>query len=364
MCYSYRARRHADPITLSFLLLLVLALAQPVAGRPQQGNSPAADELARGVRFYNEGRYKEAVNELRSVVKKEKANCDAWYYLGVALIGAEDMKSARKAFESALAIKPTFGPAHTGLAYVLVTGGKDEQAAREAMAAISLSNNEAMAHYVLGVVHLRTSRNSDALSEADTAIIQNAKYAPSYLLKSQALLGIEGDQSANDAREVRNPNPTPDDLKERAERRKKSKELFHSAAAALQTYLTIAGPNSESATWQEQLETLRVFAGDNKPSAPNVVSSSQVVTKARVLSKPEATYTEQARKADIEGTVVLRAVFTERGTVEHVLALRSLPDGLTQRAIAAAKKISFVPATIDGKPVAMIMELQYNFHLY
>ena len=62
--------------------------------------------------------------------------------------------------------------------------------------------------------------------------------------------------------------------------------------------------------------------------------------------------------------MILRAVFTERGTVEHVLALRSLPDGLTQRAIAAAKKISFVPATIDGKPVAMIMELEYNFHLY
>jgi TonB family protein len=221
-----------------------------------------------------------------------------------------------------------------------------------------------MAHYLLGVVYLRKSKNNDALSEADTAIVQNGKYAPSYLLKSQALLGIERDESAKSGKVLRVPNnPTPDELKERAERRKRSRELFHSAAEALQTYLTIEGPNNDSAMWKDQLETLRIFAGDNKPETPRSVSGYQVATRARVLSKPEATYTEQARNAGIEGTVILRAIFTEQGKVEHVLALRSLPGGLTERAIAAAKKISFVPATIDGKPVAMIMELQYNFHL-
>ena len=95
-----------------------------------------------------------------------------------------------------------------------------------------------------------------------------------------------------------------------------------------------------------------------------VFSGREVTSKARVLSKPEPTYTEAARKNQITGTVVLRAVFSSGGTVTNIHAVSGLPDGLTERAIAAAKSIRFVPATKDGRPVSMWMELQYNFNLY
>jgi len=95
-----------------------------------------------------------------------------------------------------------------------------------------------------------------------------------------------------------------------------------------------------------------------------IFSGRDVTSKARVLSKPEPTYTESARKNQITGTVVLRAVFSSGGTVTNIHAVSGLPDGLTERAIAAAKQIRFVPATKDGRPVSMWMELQYNFNLY
>lgn len=95
-----------------------------------------------------------------------------------------------------------------------------------------------------------------------------------------------------------------------------------------------------------------------------IFSGKEVTSKARVLSKPEPTYTEAARKNQITGTVVLRAVFSSSGTVTNIKAVSGLPDGLTERAIAAAKQIRFVPATKDGRPVSMYMELQYNFNLY
>ena len=95
-----------------------------------------------------------------------------------------------------------------------------------------------------------------------------------------------------------------------------------------------------------------------------VFSGREVTSKARVLSKPEPTYTEAARKNQITGTVVLRAVFSSGGSVTNIHAVSGLPDGLTERAIAAAKQIRFVPATKDGRPVSMWMELQYNFNLY
>jgi TonB family protein len=95
-----------------------------------------------------------------------------------------------------------------------------------------------------------------------------------------------------------------------------------------------------------------------------IFSGKEVTSKARVLEKPEPTYTEAARKNQITGTVVLRAVFSSGGQVTNIHAVSGLPDGLTERAIAAAKSIRFVPATKDGHPVSMWMELQYNFNLY
>jgi TonB family protein len=104
--------------------------------------------------------------------------------------------------------------------------------------------------------------------------------------------------------------------------------------------------------------------GGGGPDYSKIFSGREVTSKARVLEKPEPTYTESARKNQITGTVVLRAVFSSSGQVTNIHAVSGLPDGLTERAIAAAKNIRFVPASKDGHPVSMWMELQYNFNLY
>lgn len=98
---------------------------------------------------------------------------------------------------------------------------------------------------------------------------------------------------------------------------------------------------------------------------PNkIYSGKDVSSKARVLSKPEPQYTEEARKNQITGTVVLRAIFTSGGQVSSIRAVSGLPFGLTERAIAAARQIKFAPATKDGHPVSMYIQLEYNFNLY
>ncbi len=95
-----------------------------------------------------------------------------------------------------------------------------------------------------------------------------------------------------------------------------------------------------------------------------VFSGKEVSSKARVLSKPEPQYTEEARKNQITGTVVLRAVFTSGGQVTNIRSVSGLPYGLTERAIAAARQIRFSPAMKDGRPVSMYIQLEYNFNLY
>jgi protein TonB len=86
--------------------------------------------------------------------------------------------------------------------------------------------------------------------------------------------------------------------------------------------------------------------------------------RARVIFKPEPQYTEEARKNGTTGTVILRVVFSRTGEVTNIRAMQSLQGGLTEKAIAAARLIRFVPATRNGQPVSMYMQLEYNFNLY
>lgn len=103
----------------------------------------------------------------------------------------------------------------------------------------------------------------------------------------------------------------------------------------------------------------------NHPREPNrVYRLPEVTQRARVISKPEPQYTEAARKNQVTGSVVLSVIFSESGEVTSIRAIRFLPDGLTEKAIAAARQIRFLPAMRDGRPVSVYMQLEYNFNLY
>ncbi|HXM48943.1 MAG TPA: energy transducer TonB [Pyrinomonadaceae bacterium] len=105
--------------------------------------------------------------------------------------------------------------------------------------------------------------------------------------------------------------------------------------------------------------------GNNPNPDPNrVYSPPEVNERARVLSKPEPQYTEEARRTGITGTVILRVVFSRTGEVTNIRAMQPLGGGLTEKAIAAARQIRFVPAKKNGQPVSMYMQLEYNFNLY
>lgn len=105
-------------------------------------------------------------------------------------------------------------------------------------------------------------------------------------------------------------------------------------------------------------------SGTDPNGSEPIYRASMVAQRARVLSKPEPQYTEAARRNQISGTVVLRAVFSKTGEVINIRAVSSLPYGLTERAIAAARQIRFLPATKDDHPVSVHMQLEYNFNLY
>ncbi len=138
------------------------------------------------------------------------------------------------------------------------------------------------------------------------------------------------------------------------------------AAESAERYLALNAKLSKSKReeWNLRASSLRGFAELATNDDLKLYSGKEVTTKARVLHKPEPTYTEEARRHQITGTVILRAVFGSNGKVFGLRVIAGLPNGLTGRAISAALQIRFIPAMKDGQPVSMWMELQYNFNLY
>lgn len=110
-----------------------------------------------------------------------------------------------------------------------------------------------------------------------------------------------------------------------------------------------------------------VASGKNRVTCSgtsNPFKQSEVDQRARLLLKPEPQYTEEARRNQVTGTVILRVIFSSEGEVDQIQAVRTLPFGLTERAIAAARQIKFVPAMKGGQAVSVHMQLEYNFNLY
>jgi len=95
-----------------------------------------------------------------------------------------------------------------------------------------------------------------------------------------------------------------------------------------------------------------------------IYKGREMTVKAVVVSKPEPTYTLDARRNQITGTVVLRCVFRSSGAVTNISVVAGLEHGLTDKAIAAARQIKFIPPIKDGHFVSMWMQLEYNFNLY
>ena len=97
----------------------------------------------------------------------------------------------------------------------------------------------------------------------------------------------------------------------------------------------------------------------SRPFKQNDVNERAIIT-----FKPEPGFTEEARKNNVTGTVRLRAILSASGEVSNISIVKGLPDGLTEKAIAAARQIKFRPAQKDGRTVSQYVVLEYNFNIY
>jgi len=292
-----------------------------------------------------------AVAAMREAVEQFKTNSTAWYYYGVALTRSGDLAGARDAFRKALKFEPNFIQARLRLARTLLLANQPGEAEKEARRALDPDTKAADAHYIFGEAYLFCGDAPKALAEVQASIQANSSFAPAFLLKHQANLLTLARSN------YRKP-----------EKREQQRQLLKDATESLEKYFALAQPKGNYGFLTDQLENLRFYAkaAQEDPQAPGrqVFSPDEVTIKAHIFSKPAPQYTEDARSAHMQGTVMIAAVLSADGNIEHLLALQTLAFGLTGTSIEAAKQIKFTPATKDGRAVSTWTQLEYNFNLY
>jgi TonB family protein len=87
------------------------------------------------------------------------------------------------------------------------------------------------------------------------------------------------------------------------------------------------------------------------------------VTPPSLLREVKPDYTEEARRRNVEGDVVMEIVVRRDGSVGEVRVLQGLGHGLDERAIAAVRQWRFSPATRKGAPVDVMVEVAMEFKL-
>jgi TonB family protein len=324
-------------------------------------NTPA--DTARGIELYKASNYQAAVEVLRGAVKARKQDGEAWLHLGIALSRAGLNKEARKAFEKAIKLQPQIPQPHIGMAYMYAGEGKLRDAERAVMRAIALDARNAEARYALAVVRMHQGSPTKAFAEAEAALNLNPNFGAALILKHEAALeGFAATYAERSEKyhKLNQPEPVLS-----PEERAHLVSFLKQAEDSLEKFLKLYPAERSAPRLREQLETLRLHAQSvSKNETPLTFNQNAVTKKAEILSKPEPLYTEEARQKQISGTVRLRMVLSFDGVVRHILVLKGLKEGLTERAVYAARKIRFKPALKDGRPVSQFVTIEYNFNIY
>ena len=87
------------------------------------------------------------------------------------------------------------------------------------------------------------------------------------------------------------------------------------------------------------------------------------VKPPEVIQRIDPNYTEEARRARVQGVVILEAIIDAQGNVTDVRVIKPLPEGLGEEAAKAVRQWKFRPGTQHGRPVPVIFSLTVNFRL-
>ncbi|AFY03149.1 TonB-like protein [Bdellovibrio bacteriovorus str. Tiberius] len=133
-------------------------------------------------------------------------------------------------------------------------------------------------------------------------------------------------------------------------------------SAKIQTGETtaVAATNTDNTTATDTTNT-GTDGGGGDSTAP--VGFSEITRLPKVKREFKAQYPEEAKKAAVDGPVILEILIDREGKVRHVQVLSGPGHGLNESAVEALKKFEFQPAFKGEESVAVRIRYTYRFKL-
>jgi TonB family protein len=143
------------------------------------------------------------------------------------------------------------------------------------------------------------------------------------------------------------------------------------AATTMELYAQLLlqqGRKEEAARIRHQAANIRRAQASQilstmQASASDVYRVGMSVTAPVLTFKVEPEYTEEARIAKYQGSVLLYAEIGSDGIAHRITAIRTLGFGLGEKAVEAVSRWRFKPGTKDGEPVTVAATIEVNFRL-
>jgi TonB family protein len=301
-----------------------------------------------GITLFEQGRHREAIAELTKAtkVREHRSNPAIWNYLGLAYAASGNVRKARKPIERAVKLDGESPVYRATMAYLLHLEGNPSRAKSEADKALAVNPRNLTALQVRAVSLLRQDRIDEALPDIETILSTAPRQPHGYMLKAEAIKHriVTNFENGTDLRE--------------------QTDLLREVVSILESGIKVSEGNERFANVKKEhwAMSMHYAALTRDPSKPKLGDQPGFVNY-RIIRRPSANFTEAGRRNLGSGYVRVRVILGASGQVEHVWVLKRLGYGLEQQAVAAARKIEFVPRMIDGKPVDVIITVDYSFEV-
>jgi TonB family protein len=115
--------------------------------------------------------------------------------------------------------------------------------------------------------------------------------------------------------------------------------------------------------WQEYF-TSKSQHRQYMPSDAGIKVVSEGMTPPKVLNSIDPSSNEYAQQYGIAGMELLRTVVDASGIPRQMAIARPIGFGLDEKAVEAVKNSHFTPATLNGQPVPVVIDLVVTFRIY
>lgn len=293
---------------------------------------------------------------------------------------AERGHEARALLQDVLREDPANAQARLTMGYIEFRAGNYDAAQKWCREAVKLDPANYVAHFFYAAAAIKKGE-IDQASRASveeslrTAIKINPTFAPAYdaLAMFDAMQAMRLEEARDLIEKAVQMEPGVPEIRVDEAQILSTTRQTKEAVRVLELAVKMAHTPEQTAAVENLLQELRRMEAEKKSVAISMQKVGGTGANARgmvnetppkAIYMPAAEYTDEARKARLQGTCVVTLVVGIDGKPSNIVVTKKLGMGLDERAVEAVGRWKFQPGMRNGRPTISHLTLSLKFELF